>query len=171
MVQYLHVYLDVLFTPNWQETFQLSSFILALCRFILKRSYPKSFTSDNYTTFVGAQRELSEALRKLDNSWIKDDLNQRYIIWKFNPPCAPWMGGAMESIVRITENALKSILRDRIFTDEALSIFLTEVESIINSGPLTAASDNINDLETVTPNHLPIGKSSPNSMLCVPHEH
>ena len=81
------------------------------------------------------------------------------------------MGGAMESIVRITENALKSILRDRIFTDEALSIFLTEVESIINSGPLTAASDNINDLETVTPNHLPIGKSSPNSMLCVPHEH
>ena len=65
------------------------SFILALCRYISRRGYPRPIMSDNGTNFVDAQQELSEALRKLDNSRIKDDLNQIYIIWKFNPPSAP----------------------------------------------------------------------------------
>ena len=47
-------------------------------------------------------------------------------------------------------------------TDEVLSTFLTEVESIINSPFLTAASDDNNYLELITPNHSLIGKSSPN---------
>ena len=79
------------------------SFILALRRFISRRGYPKSIISDNGTNFVGAQLELSEALRKLDNSRIKDDLNQRHIIWKFNPPSSPWMDRTMESMVKITK--------------------------------------------------------------------
>ena len=29
-----------------------------------------------------------------DISLQREGLNQRHIIWKFNPPCAPWMGGA-----------------------------------------------------------------------------
>ena len=52
------------------------------------------------------------------------------------------------------------------FTDEALSTFLTEVKSVINSHNLTAASDGINNLEPVTPNHLLIGKSSPKYKPC-----
>ena len=128
-----------------------------LRRFISRRGYPNLIKSDN-GNFTGAQRELSEALLKLDNSKNKDDLNQRYIIWKFNLPCAPWMGGAMESMVKITKKALSSIVSDRKFVDEALPTFLTEIESIINSRPLKAASDNINDLKLVTPNHLLIGK-------------
>ena len=55
------------------------------------------------------------------------------------------MGNAVESMVKITKKALKLIVRDRIFIDEALSSFFTKVESIINSRPLTA-SDDINDL-------------------------
>ena len=58
-------------------------FMLAPRRFISRWGYTKSIVSDNGT----------EALQKLDNSRIKDDLNQRYIIWKFNPPCTSWMGG------------------------------------------------------------------------------
>ena len=57
--------------------------------------------------------------------------------------------------------------RDKVFTDEALFTFLTEVESIVNSRPLTAASDDINNLEAITPNHLLIGKSCPNCNSCV----
>ena len=73
MVQYL------------QEVCQLS-FILAFRRFISRRGYSKSITGDNGTNFLDAQRELFEALRKLDDPRIKDDLSQRYIMWKFNPP-------------------------------------------------------------------------------------
>ena len=91
------------------------SFTLALRRFISRRGYPKSITRDNGTNFVVAQRELSEPLLKLDNWKTKDDLNQMYIIWKFNPPYPPWMGGAMESIAKIITIALKSIVRDFFF--------------------------------------------------------
>ena len=79
------------------------SFILALHRLISRGDYPKSMTSDNGSNFVEAQRELSEAIQKLDNSRIKDDFNQRYIKWKFNPPSAAWIGAAMESMVKITK--------------------------------------------------------------------
>ena len=60
----------------------------------------------------------------------------------------------MESIIKITKRASKSVVTDRIFTDEAMTPLLTEVESIINSRPLTAVSDGINDLDPITPNHL-----------------
>ena len=73
-------------------------------------------------------------------------------------------------MVKIMKRTLKSIVRDRIFTDEALCTFLTEVESIINSRPLTAASNDINDLGPITPNHLLIYKSSPNYRPCVSQE-
>ena len=93
--------------------------------------------------------------------------NQRYIIQKFNSPCSPWMGGAMEPMAKIEKTSLKSIMRDWIFTDEALSTFLKEAESLISIGPLIAACDEFNDLELITPHHLLIGKSSPNYKPCV----
>ena len=123
------------------------SFILVLRRFIFRRGWPKSSTSDKGNNVVGAQRELSEAFQKLDNSRMKDDLTQRCLIWKFNWPS----GGAMESMDKIPKKALKSVVRDRTFTGENLSTFLTKVESIINSRPLAAVSDNINDLELIIP--------------------
>ena len=125
------------------------SFILALCRFISERVYLKSIRSHNGTKFAGAQQELFEASRKLDSSRIKDDLSQRCIRWKFNSPAA-YMGIAMDTMVKITKNALKSIVRDRIFTDEGLSTFLTEVESMINSRPLIATTVFIYVLERIS---------------------
>ena len=46
------------------------TYILALRRLISRGDYPKSMKSDNGTKFVGAQRELSKTLRKLDNNRI-----------------------------------------------------------------------------------------------------
>ena len=51
-------------------------------------------------------------------------------------------------VKKITKE-LKSIVRYQMFVVEALSTLLTEVESIINSRPLTATSDAINDLELI----------------------
>ena len=75
-------------------------------------------------------------------------------MWKFNPLSALWTAVAREAMVKKTKKELKSVVRDQVFAVEALSAFLTEVESIINSRPLTAASDDINDLELITPYHL-----------------
>lgn len=77
------------------------------------------------------------------------------------------MGGAIDSMVKITKMALKSIVRDRIFTDEALSTFFTEVKSMINSRAFIAASDVIIYLEAITSSYFLIGKSIPNYQPCV----
>lgn len=89
---------------NWQFHFSTLSIYLQ------KRCYPKSITTDNGTDFVSAQWELSEALQKLDKPRIKDDLNEGYITLTFNLSSASWMGGAMDSMVKIANKALKSII-------------------------------------------------------------
>ena len=42
--------------------------------------------------------------------------------------------------------------------DPQLYTLLTEVESILNTRPLTRASDDVNDLEALTPNHILLGR-------------
>ena len=74
---------------------------------------------------------------KLDQHKIRDELDHKRIQWMFNPPSSPWIGGCMEAMVKLTKRALKTIVKDRLFTEDALSTFLTEAESIINSRPLT----------------------------------
>ena len=65
------------------------------------------------------------------------------------------------------KKSIKFNFQRRIFTDEALSTFLAEIESIINSCPLTTAGDDINNLKSITENHLRIGKSRLNYQPCV----
>ena len=46
------------------------------------------------------------------------------------------MNGTMEAIVKITKKALKTVVRDSLFTEEMLATYLTEAESLINERPL-----------------------------------
>ena len=64
------------------------------------------------------------------------------------------MSGAIESIVKVTKRALNTIIKQRTFTDDALYTIMTEVESTVNSRPLTNVSDNIDDYEALTPSHF-----------------
>ena len=73
----------------------------------------------------------------------------------------------MDAMAKLTKKALKTTVNGRLFTEEVLSTFLTEVESIINSRPLTPASDDIDYLEPITPSHLLLGRPSPNYQPCV----
>ena len=81
----------------------------------------------------------------------------------FNPPKSPWMGGAMETLVKITKRCLKAVVKDRLLHKDALHMLLSEIESTVNSRPLTSVSDDIDDLKPLTPNHFLIGWSSPNT--------
>ena len=138
------------------------SFILALRRFKARRGYPKHIRSDNGSNFIGAEREMKDALSKLDQKKIINELNENRIEWTFNPPKSPWMGGAMESLVKITKKCLKTVIKDGLLNEECVHTVLLEIESIVNSRPLTSVSDDINDLEPITPNHFLIGRPSPN---------
>ena len=75
----------------------------------------------------------------------------------------PWMGGAMEALVKITKRCSKAVAKDRLLHEDALYTLLLKTESIVNSRPLTSVSGDINNLEPLTPNYFLIGQSSPNT--------
>ena len=139
------------------------SFIMALRRFRGRRGNPRTIRSDNGANFVGANRELTEALKSLSEERITDELAQEGITWYFNPPSSPHMGGIFESMVKQVKRALKTVINDQVLPEETLRTVLVETEAILNSRPLTSVSDDPDDYEALTPNHFLIGRASPNS--------
>ena len=73
------------------------------------------------------------------------------------------MAEAMEPMVKVTKRALKTIIKQITFTDDALYIIMTKVESNVNSRPLANVSDNIDDYEALTLNHFLLGQRSNNT--------
>ena len=65
---------------------------MALHRFI-SRDFVKVLRSDNGSNFIGAEKELKEALKQLNHDKIIDVMSRQNMEWKFNPPISPWMGG------------------------------------------------------------------------------
>ena len=107
-------------------------FLLALHRCIPRRGFIKVLRSDNGSNYIGAKKELKEALKQLNHNKIIDAMSRQNIEWKFNPPISPWMGGVWEFLVKSVKRALRLSTGDRAFTEDFLTTFLCEVESVIN---------------------------------------
>ena len=128
--------------------------INAIRRFICRRGSIKSIRSDQGTNFIGAQRELAESMKLLDNGQIQRALLKEGIDWTFNPPSGPHHGGVWERLIRLVKKILYSILKEQTLDDEALQTAFCEVEAIMNDRPITTVTNDPNDLEPLTPNHL-----------------
>ena len=130
------------------------SCINAIRRFVCRRGPITHLRSDNGTNFVGANRELKEALAALKHSKIQSAFLEEGIQWSFNPPTASHHGGAWERIIRIIRQTLTSVLHQQTLNDEVFQTVLCEVEAILNDRPITRLSGDPNDLEALTPNHI-----------------
>ena len=93
--------------------------------------------SDNGKNFTGVKREIREALNKLNQQKITSTFNEDEMEWRFSTLLAPWMGGAIESMVKLTKRAIKVTINDRVLTEETLVTLLAKIESIINSRPVS----------------------------------
>ena len=105
--------------------------------------------------------QFREALAVIDHSKIQGAFLQSGIDWMFNTPAASHHGGVWERFIRMVRKVLFSVLQQQSLNDENLHNILCEVEAILD-GPLTKVSDDVTDLEALTPNHilLPKGKST-----------
>jgi len=89
------VYLDV------ATSLSSDDFLLIFRRFISLYGKPAHMFSDNGTNFVGAERELREAVEQLHSSTETNEfLKKEGIQWHFQPPRTPHFGGAHESLVK-----------------------------------------------------------------------
>ena len=109
------------------------TFIRCLKRFAAWRGLPQRFISDNGKTFKAASKFLK--------SVFKDEtLAERGCEWTFNIERAPWWGGAFECMVQSTKLCLRKMVSQASLTYDELLATVTEIESIINSYPLSYVS-------------------------------
>lgn len=114
--------------------------------------------SDNGTNFVGADKEIRELVSQLDHNHLQRMTANHGVNWHWNPPLAPHFGGVFESMIKSAKRAIYAVLKDADVNDEELQTTFVGVESLMNSRPLTALSEDPNDDPVLTPNHFLIGK-------------
>ena len=68
------------------------------------------------------------------------------------------MRGIWERIIRTVKNVMLSMIKNTVLTDFQLMTIFTEIEAIVTSRPLTYVSDNPDNIEPLTPNHLLLGR-------------
>ena len=132
------------------------SFINGFRRFMARRGTPSKVWSDNGTNFVGGSPDLIRSLQALDESKLYKFGLERDIQWYFNTPHASHMGGVWERQIRTIRRILTSLLnehKDKV-TDETIETLFCEVESMINSRPMTKVSEDPMDEEVITPNQI-----------------
>lgn len=137
-----------------------SSCIMAIRNFTARRGIPIEFFSDNGTNFVGAERELRQALQEVDVNELVRSFTTSTTKWNFNTPAAPHMGGAWERLVRSVKSVLYKISPERCPNEEILRSMMAEVENIVNSRPLTYVPIEDENMEALTPNHFLLGSSN-----------
>ena len=147
------------------ENLSTDSTMNCIRRFISRRGKPKKFLSDNGKSFVSSCSELKkgiEALRASKEFASKLHILDIEIEWKFNPPLAPHFGGIWERLIQVFKLSLYKVIGSRTLTHETLSTFTCEIESNMNSRPLTYTSSDINDPLPLTPNHFLLGRPTVN---------
>lgn len=138
---------------------ETDDFLNVFERFVNRRGCPKIVRSDCGTNFKGADRVLGEEWMNIDRDKVIDYATKKKFEWKFNPPEAPHMGGVWERMIRSVKTTLQIIFSEQSINDFTLMTAFTQVEALINGRPLTANSDDIHDLEALTPNHFLVGRA------------
>ena len=130
------------------------SFINALHRFIAVRGPVREIRCDRGTNFIGAERELAEAIGEMDENKIRQFLlkeNCNFTTFKTNVPHASHMGGIWERQIRTIRSVLSSLLSQHglQLDDGSLRTFICESAAVMNSRPLSV--QNANDPMSVEP--------------------
>ena len=151
------------------------SLMAAIRRMEARRGRIRKMFSDNGTNMVGSNREMQQMIQEWNQAAIQSSLHQRGIDWRFNPPHASEQGGVWERQIRTVRKVLLGVLTEQRITDEMLATIFAEVERIINSRPLTRASDDPEDEAALTPamilhprneKALPPGLFNPDDQYC-----
>ncbi|GFW89798.1 integrase catalytic domain-containing protein [Trichonephila clavipes] len=136
------------------------AFLATLKRFVARRGKCATISSDNAKNFVGANRELKRLhnLLKFPEEKLSSYISSEGISWNFMPPRAPNFGGLWEAGVKSFKFYLKRAVGNLKMTLEEFLTIITQIEGILNSRPITPLSEDIDDLEVLTPRHFLIGR-------------
>ena len=130
------------------------AFLMSFRRFIARRGVPVKIVSDNAQQFKLADQTLNKLWDSVQTDQnVQNYLSSNGIEWKFITQLSPWMGGLYERMVQVTKRCLRKCIGRKLLSLMDLITLLAEVEGVINSRPLTYASEELNGL-VITPARL-----------------
>ncbi|XP_064461776.1 uncharacterized protein LOC135371738 [Ornithodoros turicata] len=127
------------------------SFLRCFRRFASRRGLCNTVYSDNAPTFKRSNRELKKLWHVIKGQEVEDYLACSGISWKFIPVAAPWWGGFYERMIRSIKQAIRKTIGRRFLEFDEVATILTEVEAVINSGPLTYTYSEFNEPTPLSP--------------------
>lgn len=134
------------------------AFLAALRRFVARRGKPEVIMSDNATNFVGARRQLDEMRRMLLSREVQNkvitEISKDDVRFQFIPAKSPNFGGLWEAAVKSMKHHLKRSIGVRTLYPDELQTVFAQIEACLNSRPLTPLSNDVDDLEALTPGHF-----------------
>ena len=136
------------------DSLRTDSLINAIQRISARRGPIRHIRSDRGTNLTGADRELRESLCDSNRGDLQSAALRQGIEWNFNPPTASHFGGGVERQIRTFRKIWRSMPTQRRMDDESTYTLFCEIESIMNSRPLTYISTSSGDIEPLTPGHL-----------------
>ncbi|CAJ0606425.1 unnamed protein product [Cylicocyclus nassatus] len=123
-------------------------------RVIARQGVPEKIISDNGTNFLLSELILSNNVNNDDSDHLSFFLAEHRITWYFIPPASPWMGGIWERMVGLVKRAMQKTIGRRKLTDKLLQTPLCEIESIVNSRPLTHTGEDDPSFQVLRPSGL-----------------
>lgn len=138
-----------------------SAFLASLRRMAARRGAPRHLYSDQGTNFVGANRMLQEeydTLCHVLSDSLLAEVAEMNIEWHFNAPSWPSAGGLWERAVQSLKWHLKRVVGEQKLTFEEYCTILAQLEACLNSRPLCSLTENIEDLDYLSPAHFLNGR-------------
>lgn len=141
------------------EDLSAEAFINVFTRFVNRRGPCHRLTSDNGTNFTGANKILQADLKAWHSAHTQQHLANHGTEWHFNPPGAPHQGGIWEAAVKSAKKHLTRIVGTNSIYYDQFHTLLVHVEACMNSRPLVALHDTLDDHLALSPADFLVGRS------------
>ncbi|XP_062540758.1 uncharacterized protein LOC134208828 [Armigeres subalbatus] len=136
--------------------------INAVKRFVARRGRVLELHCDNATAFVGADRELrtmrDEFRRQFRSIDWENFCLESGIKFRFIPARSPHFGGIWEAGIKSFKHHFRRIMGNRSFSVDQLQTVVAQIESVLNSRPLSPLTDSPDDCTALTPGHFLVGE-------------
>lgn len=140
------------------ENLSSEAFLNVYSRFISRRGPCHHLYSDNGTNFVGANRQMRSDLAEWHSAHSLQRMADQGTTWHFIAPGSPHQGGIWESAVKSAKRHLLRIVGSQPIQYDQLNTLLIRIEACLNSRPLIALHDDVDDRLALSPADFLIGR-------------